>query len=185
MSKLVSRVRPPGRRMLVMLAVTAMAAFAVAPAAQASAPRSAFDRAFMKEMVSHHAMAIDMAEMAQEKATHPELREAAGEIVRTQSAEIRRMRRWLRSWYGAGAKPMMTHQDMRDMEELEAASGGEFEVRFMMLMTVHHTLAVERARVASRRAGHRALRRLARGIVSAQNREIVQFRNWTAAWYAG
>ena len=184
MSKSRDALRPCGRRAAIALAVAA-AVLAVAPVAQASGPRGAFDRAFMKEMVSHHAMAVDMAEMALEKATHPELRETASEIVRTQSAEISRMRRWLRRWYGVGAEPMMTHQDMQDMEELEAATGGQFEVRFMMLMTVHHTFAVERAGIASRRAGHRAVRRLARGIVSAQNREIVQFRNWTAAWYAG
>lgn len=175
--------RPHGRGATV-IAVAAAMTFVLAPAAQASGPRPAFDRAFMTEMVSHHAMAVDMAEMALEKATHPELMEAARTIVRTQSAEIKLMRRWLRRWFGVSAKPHMTEQDMRDMEELEGATGAEFEVRFMMLMTVHHTLAIERANVAIRRAGHRPLRKLARGIVRAQNREIVQFRNWTVAWYA-
>ena len=175
--------RPRGRKAVILLALAAVA-LTVAPVAEASGPRGAFDRAFMRDMVSHHAMAIDMAEMALEKATHPELRNAASEIVSAQSAEIKRMRAWLRRWYGVGAKPMMTEQDMRDMEELEAASGADFEVRFMMLMTVHHTVAIERARVAARRARHRPLRRMARAIIRAQDREIVQFRNWTTAWYA-
>lgn len=95
------------------------------------------------------------------------------------------MRRWLRRWYGVSAEPHMTQQDMRDMEELEGASGAEFELRFMMLMTVHHTIAIERAKIARRRAGHRPVRKLARAIVRAQNREIAQFRNWAVAWFAG
>jgi uncharacterized protein (DUF305 family) len=74
---------------------------------------------------------------------------------------------------------------MRDMRELERAGGAEFELRFMSLMTVHHTVAVERARIAERRGRHAQVSRLARGIVGAQEREIDQFRNWTVAWYAG
>jgi uncharacterized protein (DUF305 family) len=175
--------RPRGRTAALVAAVAALVLVFV-PAAQATGPRP-FDRAFMTEMVSHHAMAVDMAEMALDKATHAELRETASEIVRTQTAEIREMRRWLRRWYGATVEPHMTHQDMRDMEELENATGGAFELRFMMLMTVHHTFAIERANIARRRARHRPVRRLAKAIVRAQNREIVQFRDWAVAWYAG
>jgi uncharacterized protein (DUF305 family) len=174
----------PRSRMATLAAAVAALILVFAPAAQATGPRP-FDRAFMTEMVSHHAMAVDMAEMALDKATHAELRETASDIVRTQTAEIREMRRWLRRWYGATVKPHMTDQDTRDMMELEDAGGGEFELRFMMLMTVHHTFAIERASIARRRARHRAVRRLAKAIVRAQNREIVQFRNWAVAWYAG
>lgn len=46
---------------LVVLA-TALSLFLV-PAAQASGPRSRAERAFLTEMVSHHAMAVDMAKM--------------------------------------------------------------------------------------------------------------------------
>jgi uncharacterized protein (DUF305 family) len=53
------------------------------------------------------------------------------------------------------------------------------------LMTVHHTLAVERAGVSAWLAGHPRIRRLARAIVRAREREIKQFRDWTVAWYAG
>lgn len=177
--------RPLRRRAPAILATALIAAVALASAAQASGPRPAFDREFMTEMISHHGMAVDMAEMAAEKATHPELKATAQDIVRTQTAEIRRMQRWLRRWYRVTVKPRMTERDMRDMRELERASGPELELRFMSLMTVHHTLAVERAGIAARRAGHAQLRPLARGMVRAQEREIEQFRQWTVAWYAG
>ena len=177
--------RPYGRGVRTALLAALVLGALIAPTAQSAAPKGAFDRAFMTEMVSHHGMAVDMAEMARGKATHPDLRQAADDIIRTQTAEIKRMQRWLKRWYGRTVRPRMTHQDMEDMAELERATGAEFELRFMSLMTVHHTLAIERAGIARRRARHRQVRRLARAIVSAQEREIKQFRDRTVEWYAG
>lgn len=175
--------RPPRRARLVILA-TVLSLFLV-PTAQASGPRSGAERAFLTEMVSHHAMAVDMAKMAQEKATHPELTAMADDIVRSQSAEIERMQSWLRRWYGKSAKPKMRHEDMQQMEELErAASPAEFEIRFMALMTMHHAQAIERAKAVRQRRIHAKTRKLTRDIVSAQEREISQMRSWLVEWYA-
>lgn len=176
---------PQARRAAALIGTVLLASLALAPGAQASGPRGSSDRKFMTEMVSHHGMAVDMADMDVAKATHPELKQLAQGIVRTQSAEIKRMQRWLKRWYGVTVRPRMTEHDMHAMDELEGAGGAAFELRFMSHMTVHHTLAVERAGIAARRAGHAQVRRLARGIVRAQEREIDQFREWTVAWYAG
>jgi uncharacterized protein (DUF305 family) len=171
--------------------IAALAVFAGAlglllvPTTQAKGPTGAYDRAFLTDMIGHHAMAVEMGEMAREKATHAELREAADEIIRTQSAEIKRMRSWLRAWYGKRrVQPELDHHEMAQMEELERATGAEFEIRFLALMSVHHAQAVERAKIAIRRAKHPRVRKLARAIVEAQEREIEQFRGWLVAWYA-
>jgi uncharacterized protein (DUF305 family) len=174
-----------GRRFVGVLALAFAITLMLVPVSQASGPAGRYDRAFLTEMIGHHAMAVDMADMAREKATHDELRQAAGEIIRTQSAEIRRMRAWLRDWYGQRrVRPELGHEEMAQMEELEAATGSAFEIRFLALMTVHHTLAVERAQIALERAKHPRIRKLARAIVRAQQREIDQFRDWLVAWYA-
>ena len=176
--------RPRWRRLTVVLGAVLVVGLITGPAAQTSGPKPKFDRKFMTEMVSHHGMAVDMAEMAMEKAEHGKLKKTAEAIVSTQTAEIKQMQKWLKSWYGVTVEPEMTKQDERDMAELEEASGSEFELRFMGLMTVHHTLAIERAGIAKRRAGHDKVRELARGIVAAQKREVKEFRDWTVAWYA-
>lgn len=168
----------------VVILALATAAVGLAGDAGATGPSSAYDKAFLTEMVSHHAMAVEMAKMAQEKATKPELKRTAGTIIRTQSAEITRMQGWLRAWYGGRVRPRMTAEDRAQMLELENAEGAAFDIRFMALMTVHHTLAIERARAALRQASHPQVRALARAIVAAQNREVKQFRNWLVAWYA-
>jgi uncharacterized protein (DUF305 family) len=155
------------------------------PAAQANAPAGRYDRSFLTDMIGHHATAVDMAEMAREKATHAELEQAAEEIIRTQTAEINRMRAWLRRWYGKRrVQPELDHHEMAQMEELEEATGSAFEIRFLALMSVHHTQAVERAAIAVNRAKHPRVRKLARAIIRAQEGEIGQFRDWLVAWYA-
>lgn len=167
------------------LAVTALAllgALVLAAPASANAPRSKAEREFLVDMVGHHAVAVSMAEMAKEKATHPDLKTLADNIIRSQTAEIRRMRRWLRSWYDRRAPDEgMSHEDMRMLEQ---ASGPEFEVRFMAMMSVHHAQAIERARAVRRSPLHRPVRALTSDIIRAQQREIGQLQDWLVAWYA-
>lgn len=174
------------RRCFLTLATAFLATFAFAASAQATGPASAYDKAFLTEMVGHHDMAVMMGEMAKEKATRPELKQLAGEIVRTQTAEMDQMQSWLKRWYGKRAKTGEMHMskaDMEDVAELEKATGPAFDVAFMAMMSVHHTAAVERARTAQKRGAHPRVRKLAGGIIRAQEREIKQFRTWLVAWY--
>jgi uncharacterized protein (DUF305 family) len=165
--------------------LAALVALMLVPAAHAKGPAGTYDRAFLTDMIGHHAMAVEMAEMAQEKATHNELKKVSADIIRTQSAEIDQMRGWLRKWYGKhNVHPGMHHDDMALMDELEEATGAEFEIRFLAQMSVHHAQAIERAEVALKRAKHAQVRKLARAIVKAQEGEIEMFRNWLVAWYA-
>jgi uncharacterized protein (DUF305 family) len=177
------------RRFAIALVLLAVTSLTVAAPAQASEPRSKAERAFLTDMVSHHAMAVDMAEMAMERAAHPELKAMAEQIIATQTAEIRRMRAWLKRWYGKSVDPMMGHghmgHEMAQMEELaRSTTPAEFEVRFMALMTMHHTQALERARAVRDRPIHAKTRALTADIIAAQQREIDQMRAWLVAWYA-
>jgi uncharacterized protein (DUF305 family) len=180
-----THVRPA--RHLVPLVVAALVALvgalAIAAPASASGPRSKAERAFLVDMVGHHSMAVDMAEMAKEKATHQELKDMADDIIRTQTAEMTRMRAWLKRWYDREVGDHdMGHDE--DMDMLEAATGAEFEVRFMAMMSVHHTQAIERARAVRSSRLHDKVRRLTRDIIRAQQREISQLQEWLVAWYA-
>jgi uncharacterized protein (DUF305 family) len=58
-----------------------------------------FDKEFLRQMISHHKMAIQMGEMDVNKATKPEIRQLAQSIVKTQTAEIDRMQKWYQAWY--------------------------------------------------------------------------------------
>src|SRR5713101_5398025 len=59
-----------------------------------------FDKAFLEMMPKHHHMAVEMAEQAEKKATHPELKELATKVAKDQQAEIKQMKSWAASWFG-------------------------------------------------------------------------------------
>lgn len=59
-----------------------------------------FDKAFLQMMPEHHHMAVEMAEQAEKKATHPELKDLAAKIVKDQSEEIKQMKGWAQAWFG-------------------------------------------------------------------------------------
>lgn len=66
----------------------------------ASLPPDQLDPTFMTWMIAHHQGAIDMATLAEERATHQEVKDLATSIISSQSAEIETMQGWLRDWYG-------------------------------------------------------------------------------------
>ena len=58
-----------------------------------------FDREFLRQMIFHHQMAIQMGQIDASRLTRPELRELAGSIVKTQTTEIGQMQKWYQTWY--------------------------------------------------------------------------------------
>lgn len=58
-----------------------------------------FDKAFLSEMIIHHAGAVDMATAALSNAKHQELKDLAKAIIEAQTKEIGQMKAWQQSWY--------------------------------------------------------------------------------------
>jgi len=57
-----------------------------------------FDKAFIKEMISHHKMALMMSSMVIDS-DRPEMRTLSTAIAQAQSSEIEQMRQWYQTWY--------------------------------------------------------------------------------------
>lgn len=85
-----------------------------------------FEKAFLQQMIVHHAMAVEMAKPIAEKAVHDELKVVGQSIITSQSAEIQQMRGWLKDWYGIDAPtPMMDDQaTMPGMHEGDGMGSG-------------------------------------------------------------
>ncbi len=94
--------------------------------------------------------------------SHHEGRQLAEDILRSQDAEISRMRQWRREWFGNDATPPMNHMPMlgnmvghagqtmdmaADVERLRSANGA-FDIAFLDAMIPHHQSAVEAGRLA-------------------------------------
>src|SRR6266545_7287683 len=58
-----------------------------------------FDAQFIDSMTKHHQGAIDMAKQAQAQAQQPEIKGLAGNIIKSQQAEIDEMKQWRAAWY--------------------------------------------------------------------------------------
>ena len=142
-----------------------------------------FEIDFMKGMIDHHAMAVQMANICLQKAIHPELRSLCQNIIAAQQQEIAEMQTWLSSWYGITYSPQMKPGDMRMMERLASLSGAEFEIEFMQMMIKHHLKAIKEASKCVERVYHEELRELCENIITTQAAEIEQMRNWLCQWY--
>lgn len=59
----------------------------------------AFDQAFLRELIMHHAMAVMMAQPVVANGQRQELRDLAAMIIADQTREITQMRAWLMEWY--------------------------------------------------------------------------------------
>jgi uncharacterized protein (DUF305 family) len=175
----------------------ALAGAIAAPGVQAAPKANAVDRAFVREMIPHHEMAVEMARMAEMQGEHAKLKTAAKAIVKDQTAEIRSLERIARRLGVTPAKPSAHDQMMRDadtlgltmdqmgmsmnMSELDGAK--PFDRKFIDMMIPHHQGAIRMARAELGKGKDAQLRTIARAIVTAQSAEIRQMNAWRRQWY--
>lgn len=61
-----------------------------------------FDKAFIDAMIPHHLSAVVAARLELQHGMHTQLKVLARNIIADQQREIREMKNWRASWYGAG-----------------------------------------------------------------------------------
>ncbi|MFI6683930.1 DUF305 domain-containing protein [Streptomyces sp. NPDC050485] len=147
------------------------------------------DVAFAQQMIPHHQQAIEMAKLADGRAADPEVKDLATAIERAQDPEITTMKGWLKSWgkplpsAPMGAMPGMNHGSSgssgtagmmsdRDMSDLKAVTGKDFDKKFAQLMIGHHQGAVAMARNEQRSGANTDAKKLAGDVITAQTAEI-------------
>ena len=153
-----------------------------------SAPARAgnpIDRAFVAEMVPHHESGVQMAQIAQRRGESAFVKQLAGEIVRSQNAEIEAMRaadaRLARSGVRRGALGVPEHMMGMDASVASLRTARPFDRTFINLMIPHHEGALVMARAELDRGEDAELRALAQDILAAQQREISAMREHLGA----
>lgn len=68
------------------------------------------------------------------------------------------------------------------MSELQDKSGDDFDATFIASMVEHHQGAIDMAELAESRAKHDEVKQLSQDIISAQEREMAQMRQWQQQW---
>jgi uncharacterized protein (DUF305 family) len=150
---------------------------------------STYDRRFIDLMIPHHVGAVQMAQDALQKATHPELKQFAQAVIDAQQKEIAQMKGWRQQWYGDSAIAAMNHGSM-NMDQMNqqmvahlGASDSTYDQRFIDMMIPHHQGAVMMAQDAQSKATKAEIRDLSARIIADQDKEIGQLQAWRAQWY--
>ncbi|MDN4175598.1 DUF305 domain-containing protein [Nocardioides sp. SOB77] len=146
------------------------------------------DVAFAQSMIPHHEQAVEMATMAQERASSTEVKQLADKIAAAQGPEIDTMTGWLEDWgqevssdsmggmdHSGGDMPGMMSDT--DMESLGAATGAEFDQMFLQMMIEHHTGAIEMAQTEQQDGENPDAIGLAEKIEADQTAEIAQMED--------
>lgn len=149
------------------------------------------DIAFATGMIPHHQQAIDMAELAADRATSAGVKDLAARIRDAQGPEIQQLTGLLERWGaptaqtvpgtdhggmdhgGPSGEGMMTDEELA---RLEVATGAEFDRTWVRLMIRHHEGAVAMARTERERGANTEAKDLATRIIDAQEAEITQLR---------
>jgi uncharacterized protein (DUF305 family) len=162
-------------------------------ASTSSADHNAQDLAFAQEMVAHHAQAVDMAKLVPTRGTNAKVADLAKRVEAAQAPEIEKLNGWLKTWNAAstsmpgmdhgsspgGSMPGMMSAD--DLGRLGQAKGAEFDRMWLDMMIPHHEGAIEMAKSELDQGSNADAKKLAQGIVDAQQREIAEMRNLLAA----
>jgi len=141
---------------------------------------------FARDMMVHHAQAVQMAEMARDKTKSEEMRLLASDTSLTQQAQIGIMLGWLDVWGlpATGTEPAMSWMGhsteglmpgMATPEEIDLlskASPEEADTLFLRLMIAHHEAAIPMAEAILKRTDRPEVRQLAEAIEASQRAEI-------------
>lgn len=156
----------------------------------AEAGMESVDAAFLDSMVPHHTAAIEMAEVAQQEAERPEIKQLADEIIAAQSSEIDEMNAMHERLVG-GPTEGADHGGM-GMDDSMMGMGGDadelagaepFDREFIDMMIPHHQGAIMMARMQLAKGEDPEVDELARSIIEAQSMEIEQMNEWREQWY--
>jgi uncharacterized protein (DUF305 family) len=135
-----------------------------------------FEAHYLGTMVMHHKDGVKMANMALEKANSSQLKQMMQKTASEQQQEIDKMTGWLKQWHNKSpndfSMPPESEQMMqKSMSELQRLSGAEFDKTFAKHMVHHHNDAIAMSKMASSKAKHDEVKKLASNIVSSQTEE--------------
>ncbi|PWW23091.1 uncharacterized protein (DUF305 family) [Geodermatophilus normandii] len=155
------------------------------------------DAGFSRDMALHHRQGVEMANLALERSTDPEVRQLAFDISSTQTNQAGQMEGWLALWglsrsggdhmawmgggHGGHDTSAMSGDDgalmpgmatEAELANLRSLTGTAFDVEFLRLMIRHHQGGLEMARYEAADGTESAVRTLATSIADTQTAEV-------------
>ena len=154
---------------------------------EVSADHNDQDTTFAQMMIIHHEGAIEMSQLAIERAESPEVVALAERIAEAQGPEIEEMTAWLSAWGedvspgGHGGMDMggmdmngMSQEEM--MTQLDGMSGADFDQAFLEAMIAHHEGAIGMSEQQLAEGQNPDALMLAEKIIADQQTEITEMQ---------
>jgi uncharacterized protein (DUF305 family) len=171
----------------VLVAGVSLAMFATSRPPGDDSPEAGFAR----DMMIHHAQAVQTAEIVRDRTENEQIRALAQQITLAQRAEIGHMQGWLAAWglQSARDEPAMswmghpTEGDMpgmatpEELNRLMEAPPKEADTLFLLLMIPHHKGAIPMIEAVLERTDRPEVRRLAEYMAASQRQEIALMRS--------
>ena len=126
----------------------------------------------------------------------PEVQQLAQQIKAAQGPEIEQMTQWLQQWGAPTASPGMHMPGMdhemggmvmsgmmspKQMKELRASRGTQFDQLWLSMMIEHHQGAIDMAQQVEASSSNPQVQELANQIIAAQQAEIATMQELLAA----
>lgn len=155
-----------------------------------------YDLRFIDAMTPHHQGAVKMAQNALNKSQRPEIKKLARNMIADQNREVKQLKQWRQAWYPKASVPVAYHAQMGHTMAMSqtqmqgmmmngdlGAADAQYDLRFINMMLPHHEGAVVMAQDALKKSQRPEVKRLAQSIVTSQQREINEMKQWRQAWY--
>lgn len=161
-------------------------------------PTEELEPTYMGEIVVHHRAVIEMAEVALEKAQHPELKTLARAIIASQTEQIEGFTMLLEGEYGLTPEQareqapepirLILPEVNQGLDEKvatirEAPADPEFDRVWMSEVIPHHQVAILESQPVQNGADTPELVLMANMAIGGQEMQIVQMLNWLVQWY--
>ncbi|MFF2993806.1 DUF305 domain-containing protein [Streptomyces sp. NPDC057950] len=150
------------------------------------------DAGFARDMAVHHQQAVEMSYLVRDRTGDEEVRRLAYDIAQTQANQRGMLLGWLDLWElpKVSADPPMTWMGMGDMasgkdgalmpgmatntelKKLNTLKGKRAEILYLQLMTDHHKGGIHMAEGCVQKCTVGVEKKLAQGMVDAQQSEI-------------
>jgi len=134
------------------------------------------DVAFVANMAPHHMAGVELGRMAASKGVNAKVKSIGESIDTTQTAELGKLTGFLKTF---GAQPQMLPavdaRGMLDTKKLDAASGRDFDRKWLEVISSHHGAAIQMAQIEVAGGQYGPAKALARAIIATQTRELTEF----------
>jgi uncharacterized protein (DUF305 family) len=155
-----------------------------------------FDQSYIDMMVPLHQAAVDLAQMAQQRAEHQELKDWAGQVISERQAEITKLKGWKQQWYSSSDTPplsqvpMIQGQGMNlQLANLQSSidsvknTSAPFDQALIDAIIPQYQAAIAATQLAQTTVTHTELKALAQQMLAEEEKEMNELDLWRTTWF--